>query len=292
MKATKRFTYVLAGLVLLTSWAHQERASAEDVQVTGPLAGAPAVRHMRVFREGRLQLQPFVGFTLQDEYSRTIFVGGQLNYHITDWLGIGVWGAFGAIHIDTGLTDEVTKRGQSTDRNRLSLPTAQNFPDQIGIMKWAAAFQGTFIPLRGKLALFQSIFLDTDLYVFAGLAGVGVEERADVAANTCTAGMPSQACLDSQVARTSRVALAPTFGAGLTLYANSFIGVTLEWRALPFAWNTSGTDERGRDTDGNLSSDGQFPDGRISGDDRIFQFNHMVNIGIAFYLPTSVDISD
>jgi hypothetical protein len=54
MKATKRLAYVLAGLVLLTSWAHQERASAEDVQVTGPLAGAPAVRHMRVFREGRL----------------------------------------------------------------------------------------------------------------------------------------------------------------------------------------------------------------------------------------------
>ena len=35
-----------------------------------------------------------VAFTLLDEYQRTIFVSGRLQYNIFDWLGIGVFGGF------------------------------------------------------------------------------------------------------------------------------------------------------------------------------------------------------
>src|SRR5687767_11601029 len=63
-------------------------AAAQEVQITGPLAGAPAVRHMRVYRSGRFQLQPGVGFSINDEFSRSLMAGIQLGYHFTDWLGI------------------------------------------------------------------------------------------------------------------------------------------------------------------------------------------------------------
>ena len=258
-------------------------AKAQDVQITGPLAGAPACRNCRIYREGRIQLQPFAAFTLQDEFSRTLLAGLQIQYHFTDWLGIAAWGGYGVLGIDTGLTDEVTALGQTTSRNRLSLPTRQNFAEQIGRIQYVGAGQLTFIPLRGKLALFQKLFIDADFYIFLGAAAVGVEERADVAPGVCGA-TASGACDQSQLERTSRVAIAPTFGVGLMLYASDFFGLSIEYRGLPFAWNTSGTDEAG--------PAGEFPDGVIDSDDQIFHYNHMVALGFAFYLPTEAKISE
>ena len=259
-------------------------AKAQDVQITGPLAGAPACRHCRIYRAGRFQIQPFAAFTLQDEFSRTLLAGAQLQFHLTDWLGIGVWGGYGVLSIDTGLTDEVTALGQTTERNRLSLPSREGFPDQIARIKYVGAGQLTFIPLRGKLSLFQKLFIDTDFYIFLGAAAVGVEERADVEPGVCAGAMTSGACAASQTERVSRVAIAPTFGVGLMLYANDLFGLSIEYRGLPFAWNTSGTDEGG--------PDGEFPDGRIDSDDQRFQYNHMVVLGFAFYLPTEARISE
>ena len=257
--------------------------SAQDIQISGPLAGEPAVRHMRIYRRGRLQLQPGFATTLQDEFSNTMLASLQAQYHLTDWLGIGVWGAFGAVHIDTSLTDEVGTQGITTDRNRLSLPTAAGFSDQIGRISFVGAAQVSFIPLRGKLALFQKLYVDTDFYVFGGAAVVGVEERADVSGSVCATA--SAACTDSQLARSTRISIAPTFGAGLTMYFSDFVGLSLEWRGLPFAWNTSGTDESGHDR-------GDFPDGQIDSQDRIFHFNHLFQIGVVIYLPTSAALTD
>ena len=59
-------TLILA-VGLLTAWS----ASAQEIQLTGPLAGAPAVRHMRHYREGRFEIAPTASFSLLDEYRRT-----------------------------------------------------------------------------------------------------------------------------------------------------------------------------------------------------------------------------
>lgn len=263
-------------------------AKAQDVQITGPLAGAPACRNCRIYREGRIQLQPFAAFTLQDEFSRTLLAGLQIQYHFTDWLGIAAWGGYGVLGLDTGLTGEVEALGQTTSRNRLSLPHRDNFPDQIGRIQYVGAGQLTFIPLRGKLALFQKLFIDADFYIFLGAAAVGVEERADVTTDVCVGpgnpGPNDDPCDSTAFDRASRVAIAPTFGVGLMLYASDFFGLSIEYRGLPFAWNTSGTDEAG--------ADGEFPDGIIDSEDQIFHYNHMVALGFAFYLPTEAKISE
>ncbi|QQR88820.1 MAG: hypothetical protein IPJ88_11340 [Myxococcales bacterium] len=286
-------------LITLLSGIGASFASAQEVQVTGPLAGAPACKGCRIFRESRLSIEPFAGFTLQDEFSRTIMFGGKLGFAFTDWIGLGLWGAFAPVHIDTALTDQVSKRGQSTSRNRLSLPNAGDFKKQIGEINWAAGLEVNFIPLRGKLALFQKLFLDTDFSVFAGVALVGITERANVNENGGTVCLASGAveldendpCRQSQRQRASRTAVAPTFGVQLTMYASEFMGLTLGWRALPFSWNTSGTDEGGRDENGNLGG-GDFPDGRIDSEDRIFHFNHMFTAGLIFFLPVEAARSE
>lgn len=270
-------------------------ASAQDVHVTGPLAGAPAVRHMRVYREMRVNLIPGVGYTLQDEYARSLFATLEANFHFLDWLGVGIWGGFNMARIDTDLTSQISQFGQTTERNRLSLPDRTAFSDQIGRLVWAASLHLIFVPLRGKLSLFQAVFIDTDLYIFGGVALFGVQERAatDVTASNCNTmvgGMSTAACIDSARARADRVAVTPMFGIGMSFYANSWFGVMLEWRAFPFSWNPSGTDESGEGRD-RMAGSG-FPDGVINGDDGRTTFNQMINIGLIFNLPPDAAVTD
>jgi outer membrane beta-barrel protein len=229
--------------------------------------------------------------TLQDEYTRTVLPGGQLNFHLTDWLGIGVWGGFG-LGVDTALTDQIVDKGQTNAVNVLSLPNRKLFAGQIARIKFIVAPQLTFIPLRGKLGLFEKLFVDTDFYVFGGVGVVGLEERADVTAakyDQCFGGgssLPNAiTCFgDTAQQRSTRIAIAPTFGAGLSLFLADFVAMTIEWRGLPFAWNTSGTDESG-------FSGGDFPDKAIDSKDYLPHFNHMMTLGFAFYFPTKPKIS-
>ena len=291
------------------------QVEAQDVVVEGPLAGRPAVINMRLYREHRIQIQPQVSMTLQDEYSRAFQVGAQVHFFFTDWLGVGGFFNYAVGNVNTGLTGEVETKGVSNPRNRLSLPAvdgntgqggARNFGEQIGRWNWNAGLQLDFIPFRGKLSFFEKLFVDADLHFFAGLAFVSLSERADASVNFFGSdAMPSNvdgecgnpddggpddaaslACLAAtQTARSDRVALAPTFGLGLTMYFNDWIGLNIEWRAMPFSWNTGGTDEGGHRR-------GPFPDNRINAEDRVFHFNQMLTIGAVIYLPTEPNISD
>ncbi len=268
-------------------------ASAQDVHVTGPLAGAPAVRHMRMYREGHVNLIPGVGYTLQDEYARSLFVTLEANYHFLEWLGVGIWGGYNVAPIDTDLTTQVTRFGQTTDRNRLSLPDNTLFNQQVGRLTWTVALELMFVPLRGKLSLFQAVFIDTDLYIFGGVALFGVTERAPTtaAASGCdmsVGGVSTASCTASATARADRVAVTPMFGVGMSFYANSWFGIMLEWRAFPFSWNPSGTDESGEGRD-RMAGSG-FPDGVLDGTDSRTTFNQMINVGLIFNLPPDVTI--
>jgi hypothetical protein len=150
----------------------------------------------------------------------------------------------------------------------------QNLEDQLGSIDWVAAPQITLTPLRGKLALFQSIYLDTDFYISAGPAFIGLTERAD-----CTN------C--ANVFKTAtRTAIAPTFAVGLSFYVNKWSALGFEYRGLPFAWNISGFDTAGG------GKDAEFPDNKITDADQRFRFNQMMTISYNFYLPTQYKVSE
>jgi hypothetical protein len=270
-----------------------EQASAQEILLTGPLAGAPAVRKLRLYREGRFEIAPAVSFTLLDEYQRTIVLGARLNYNFTDWLAIGGWGGVGSvIRLTTHLTDEIqrinTRRNGPPDNGTsldskltaVNLPTystAAEFADQLAGIDWVVSPQATIIPFRGKIALFQGIHIDTDLYFFGGPAFVGLTERAD-----CTANCTQPAAFGTA----SRVAIAPTFGLGLSFYINAWSALGFEWRGLPMTWNAAGWDVAG------TGKDGEFPDNRITDADRQFAFNQLLTISYNFYLPMENRVSE
>ncbi len=268
-----------------------EKAHAQEIRLTGPLAGAPAVRKLRLYRKLRLEVDPTISFTLLDQYRRQMFLGARVNYGLTDWLSLGVWGGVSSslvgLDLNTDLTDQVQEVNAS--RQCASNPTEKNckltsvnlgddFKNQVASMNWIAAPQITLVPFRGKLGLFNDIFVDADLYAFAGAGFIGVSERGE-----CTL------CTDERTFQTEdRVAIAPTFGLGFTFFTNRWTAVGAEWRALPFKWNTAGFDVAGEGD----PPESDFPDGRISSEDRDFHLNQMLSISFNMYFPMDHRISE
>jgi outer membrane beta-barrel protein len=282
------FVLAAAGLAVCTA---SKTASAQEVVVTGPLAGAPAAHKMRLYREGRFEFQPNVTFSLLDEYQRNIMFGATLNYNFSDSFALGVWGTFGAVKLNTALSEhiqtQIDARGCTGDSTVDSLDcrlTAVNlgrkFSDQVGKIDWMAVPEFTFSPFRGKIAFFQSLFADTDLHFFAGPAFVSVTERKDCtsAAGTCTAvnGTPTA----------SRMTITGAFGLGLSFFTHKWGALAVDWRAVPFSRNLGGFDTAGSGPNKN------FPDYNITADDRHFRFNQFVSIGYSIFLPFEYRISE
>jgi hypothetical protein len=286
----------------LTAAAPISEARAQEIQLTGPLAGAPAVRKLRLHRKGRFEVAPGVSFSLLDQYQRTIMPGLRATYHVTDWLGLGLWGGYG-FQYSAGLTEElqekaIDQRSCASNPNTKACKltainltrkgggrTGQMADDQLGKMQWVIAPQITAVPFRGKLALFSSLFVDTDVNFFLGAAIVGLQERGDCGFDSDGKVGSLKPCSESFKLE-SRVAVAPTFGLGLNFYPSSFIGFGVEWRGMPFSWNTSGFDNKG----GGANED--FPDTAVNSKDRAFQFNNMITLNVSFQFPMEMKTTD
>ncbi len=281
---------VLASIAAAAVSASASSAQAQEIELTGPLKGAPAVRHMRLYREGRFSIAPAISFSLLDQYRRTILVGATLNYNITDWLSIGVWGAYGLLNSTTDLTDQIDSHAP---RDALTATNVNHtgaypmyghapFADQTALMDWVVAPQLTFVPFRGKLAIFNKIFVDTDLFISAGEAIAGIEERG----NCGDTGQP--VCSDpNSFKRVSSTKFSyGTYAVGLTFYPADVWSLGVEYRAFPFAWNLAGFDSRGSGPNGN------FPDNKVNSQDDTFHFNQVITIMVGFSFPTKAKVSE
>ena len=266
-------------------------AHAQELELTGPLKGAPAARHLRLYREGRFEIAPTSSFTLLDEYRRTILFGARINYNLKDWFAFGVWGAYGAISSNTNLASEIDNPVTGAPRDPLTANNVNHsqspyggyapFTDQTAKMNWILAPQLTFIPFRGKLAIFNKIFVDADFYAAAGWAFTGIQERGD-----CGAAGQVSCSSPSSFALVSRIENGPTAAVGFTFFPGDWWSLGVEYRALPFNWNRAGFDSRGSGTNGN------FPDGQVNQQDETFKFNQMITISVGFYLPSKPTISE
>ncbi len=307
VKALKvRFLKLLAATAVLTATVvgYQAPAQAQEILLTGPMAGAPAVRKQRLYREGRFEIAPSATFTLLDEYKRQILVGARLNYNITDWLAIGVWGGFSPdpLKLDTALSEEIQgvneerqaqtqADGEPSQEHRLtSVNIGQDYTAQLGTIDWIASPQITLVPFRGKIAIFQSIYVDTDFYIFGGPAFVGLNERAECARGACGPQPPNAntpATPGSEpFPMTSDMAIAPSFGLGFQFYMSRWAALGVEWRGVPFARNVGGFDNRGE------GPDGEFPDLQVNGDDQEVRFNQMISISFGVSLPFDYEVSE
>lgn len=281
----------LVGVAAASTIALAAEANAQEIQVSGPLKGAPAVRRLKLYREGRVEIAPTFTATLLDEYNRTLLVGARINYGITDWLSIGVWGGFGAVQVKTNLTEQIDANAdRKAGFNKMNLPCGggdcagpnanSGFTKQVAEIAYIATPQITAVPFRGKFALFQSVFADVDAYIFAGFGVAGIKQRKDCADFQACARQPPEDRTES------KNKLAPTWGLGFNFYLSKMIALGFEWRMVPFAWNRSGFDGRGEGTDS------KFPDRAVNDKDETYRFNQMMTISLGFSFPTLPKITD
>jgi hypothetical protein len=265
-----------------------EAVQAQEILMTGPLAGAPAVRRLRLYREGRFELTPTATFSILNEYNHSIMFGATLNYNITDWLALGVWGSFGAVQLPTALTENIEKfheERRCNDRDSLdcrlavvNLSPTQDFRKQVSQFGWIASPQLTITPFRGKISMFSSLYVDTELHLFGGFAAVGLNERADCSVTTCATPSGYQ--------RAARTAFTGSFGLGLTFFTHQWGGLAIDWRALPLSRNTGGFDTNG------TGPNDEFPDLRVNEKDREFKFNQFISVGYSVFFPFDLRISE
>jgi hypothetical protein len=299
---------MVAAVMGLAALASSAEAEAQEIQLTGPLAGAPAVRGMRLHRAGRIDVALGATFTLLDEYQRNIIPGLRITYHPTDWFGVGIWGGY-SFRSTTSLTDELQAKAidqrncpadptttavtacklTAGNLTRPSLANAGNGVngtlqnDQLGAIEWMAAPQLTFVPFRGKLALFSAAFIDTDISFFLGPAVIGLLERKPCGEDDDGGTLaPCSATFGLE----RRVAFAPTVGIGWNFYPTTFLSFGAEYRAMPFAWNTSGFDNAGA---GNNEA---FPDQAVNAKDRQFRVNSMVTVNLSVQLPIKIKTTE
>jgi outer membrane beta-barrel protein len=275
---TTRRTLMLAlaaALAGVSATAHADRRN--------PLENQPSIRHKYEMRRLRFEITPQLVTSINQDFRHFIGGGLVLQFHITDWLGIGVSGAFGG-GINSGTTSKVdgVLQPQSScsgcDTQTNIQPSAEQFHDHLATINLVAGAYLTLTPFSGKMMLFGALLLRYDFYGLIGLGIINLTNtwgRGNVGADqtACMNGNPNYCDPSNSGAKVGGL-----FGFGAHLFFNDFIGLNFEIRDHLNSTNPGGLDVNG--------------DRQITGDDATISNNLFFNFGVTIMLPPTAKISD
>lgn len=219
------------------------------------LGGAPIIRKPLEWRKGRFGVSPVIGVTVGDPYWTSLMVGASGEYHILDWLTVGVDFRY-AVGFTSNLLDRIeselgAERGQGDQEGDVDIVTTSR-------INWLVTANVQFVPIYGKFLLFDTAELAYDLHL---LAGVGY---------AATIAFPEASTI-RQIDSTDG-SVAPVFGAGVRVFINSWLGFNLEFRDYLVQM---------------VRVVPEYPSGR-SAPGRSFENNFEVSLGIMFLFPTEL----
>ena len=221
------------------------------------LGDAPVIRKPLEWRKGRFGLSPVVGMTVNDPYWTSLLVGASADYHILDWLAVGVDFRY-AVGFTSGLLDEI----------EADLASARGVPDESGSVdlvttsrvEYLATANVQFIPLYGKFVVFDAYEMAYDLHILLGVGYAG------------TITFPE----DGNVRQTSDQrdgSVAPMAGIGLRFFINRWFGINFEFR--DYMVNM-------------LRAVPEYPLSKEA-PGKSFEHNFSLSLGFTFLLPTEID---
>ncbi len=143
------FAFVALGLL-------EPTAGAQEIALDGPLTGAPVLILRHLYREHRVHLAFVPAVVIGDSGGSPLVLAARADFHPTDDVAMGLWGARGAA---------------------------------VG---WAGAGQVTMVPAHGKLSLFGCCSVPMDLFLFGGIGGLTVDGQPRMGA-TFGGGMTAYA---------------------------------------------------------------------------------------------------
>lgn len=118
-----------------------------------------AVQQRFIIKDGRFEVMPFWGFTLNDQFVSHPGPGLALNYYITEVLAVGFNGQyFEPFNSDSAFNAQVRRAA------RVGVPLTE--------YQWQAAANVTYVPANGKFAGFGNFIFHYDAYVVGGIGAV------------------------------------------------------------------------------------------------------------------------
>ncbi len=118
-----------------------------------------AVQQAYVLRRRRLEVNPYWGFTLNDQFVSHPGPGLALNYYISNVLAVGLNG-----NLYSGLNVDSDFNFQNRRAARVSNP--------INEYAWNANVNFTYVPIYGKFSTFSKFIFHYDIYAVGGVGAI------------------------------------------------------------------------------------------------------------------------
>lgn len=124
-----------------------------------------AVQQRFIIKKRRFELQPFFGFSLNDQFVSHNTPGIAANYYITEVMAIGINGQYYApFNGDSAFNAQVRRAA------RVGIPLTE--------YQWGAAANFTYVPASGKFAGFGNFIFHYDMYVVGGVGAISTRPIA------------------------------------------------------------------------------------------------------------------
>ncbi len=204
-----------------------------------------------------------------------MLAGAQIGYHFTDWIGLTAFFDYNRA-ISASATPASPTRSRSAarppSRNRLSLPSAGRLQRtrSVASATWRASRPRSSRCAASSRSSRRCSSTPTST-CFGGVAFAGVEERSELLAGRdqrpCSGPGESarrrprgrHLCRDASSCASRMAHCAHLRRRVCPCTSPTSWALTLEYRAFPFKWNTSGTDEGGQQRSRQPDNSGEFP---------------------------------
>lgn len=268
MRTIKLLPLFLIGLTAAT--AHGDRRN--------PLDGQPAIRHRVEMRKLRFEVTPQFIASINQDYRHAFGPGLKLQFHIRDWIAVGVEGSW-TFNSNTPLEDQVLSKLPDGNVDPYVYPgpqpTQQIHNEHVLNVSAAASAYVSLTPFSGKFALFSALFLRYDMFFNLGLGLVYYTQNGCCADTISSHLLPDPNTQDGSIYAGLKVG--GMFGFGTHLFFTDWIGMTLEFKDYFVNANPGGLDANG--------------DRRLDGRDEGMQHNIFFGVGVSFMLPPTAKIT-
>jgi len=249
-----------------------------------PLDGQPALRHKIEMRKMRFEVTPQFMTSTNQDYRHSFGPGANLQFHITDWIGVGVSGSY-HFNSNTPLEDRVREQlPKGAYVYPGPQPNLQIHDQHVLNLNALASVYASLTPWAGKFAMFSALFFSYDFFVNVGLGLVNYTQNGCCSVVEDHPNAKDQANgltvtdANTQDARFfAGLKVGGMIGVGVHIYFTEWVGLQLELRDYFVKSNPGGLDTNG--------------DRQLTSADETLQNHIFFGFGVTFMLPPGAKIS-
>lgn len=124
-----------------------------------------AVEQEFALKKGRVEVNPYGAFTLNDQFVSHPAFGLTANYYLTNVLAVGINGnLFAGLNVDSDFNF------QNRRATRVAVPLTE--------YQWSAALQFSYVPIYGKFSGFNAFIFNYDVYALGGVGALSTRPIA------------------------------------------------------------------------------------------------------------------